>query len=240
MKTLEELTSHIKKHNDAVIIVGPGISKDIKNYSVEDFNKLYTRKNLIKDPSSTWKFYFDNIKNNINETIAYDLISQINNSVILDQNINGSIVASYLHGHINLYKCQRCKVLYPSEAINVNEITSIPDNCELCNGKIRPTVLLSGERYDQIIFDDFKTNLLNTHTVILIGMDYSEEVIINLIADFGDMKANLNAEGNPDNERVLVVIQAEEESFDPNNLSFCEFLVKGDINKSLAKLVDKL
>lgn len=237
MNNLKDLVSHIKKHNDAVIIVGPGINPSKPNYTIEEFNEKYNRRTLIRDYKTAWDFYFNNILKGINNTIAYDIISQINNAVILDQNIDGSINASYLHGHIDLYKCQKCKVTYPSKAIIMNPLTFTPHSCELCDGKIRPTVLLSGERYDQILFDDFKTKLLNTHTLILVGMDYTEEPLINLIADYGDMKSQLNAEGNPDNERVIVAIQSKDEEFDPNDLSFCEFLVKGNIIESLDKLI---
>ena len=241
MKTINDLTNHIKKHNDAVIIVGPGINPIESDYSVDDFNKNYTRKTLVRNPFTAWKFYFDNLQVKLNNSKAYELIEQINSSLVLDQNTNGSISAAYLHGHVNLFKCQKCKVVYPSAGVDISITeTEVNADCELCGGILRPTILLSGERYDQILFDDFKSKLLNTHTLILIGMDYTEESLLNLIADYGDMKSQLNADGNPENERALIAIQSDEEEFDPNELAFCEFLVKGDITDSLKRLVDVL
>lgn len=239
MKKISELVSHIKKHNDAVIIIGGGINPDKPTYDIETFNREYNRKNLKRNPTALWSFYANNINSNINDCESYKLIEKINNSMILDQNTNGSIPASYLHGHVDLFKCQKCKVVFPIEGLVLDPSNNItPGECECCGGQLRPTVLLSEERYDQLLFDDFKDKLLNTHTLILIGMDYTEAPLLNLIADYGDMKSQLNAEGNPDNERAIVAIQSEDEEFDPNYLAFCEFLVKGDIEKSIKKLVE--
>lgn len=239
MKTVQELVSHIKKHDDAVIIIGPGINPIQSKYTSEQFNSEYTMKELKRNIKKTFKFFEEYIYGEINNSEAYDLIDKINHSLILDQNINGSLAAFYLHGHIDIFKCQKCKTIFPIEGIKDSNDNFII-TCECCGGKIRPSVLVSGERYDQIIFDQFKKALLDTHTLILVGMDYTEESLLNLIADYGDMKSQLNAEGNPENERVLIAVQSDSETFDPNEITFCEFLVKGDITKSLERLSELL
>ena len=240
MKTLNELTAHIKKHNDAVIIIGPGINPNKPKYDTDEFNAKYNRKNLKRNYDELIKFYIDNIHSEINTSKSYDLIKAINHSLLLDQNVNGSITASYLHGHVNIFKCQKCNNIYPLEGIELNTEEYTVSDCECCGSKLRPSVLLSAERYNQEIFDEFKEKLLDTHTLILIGMDYSEAPLLNLIADYGDMRSQLNAEGNEDNERCIVVIQSKEEEFNPNEITFCEFLVKDDIENALTRLVGAL
>lgn len=236
MKTLDELVKHIKTHKDAVIVVGPGINPYKPSYSIDEFNEHYNRKLLRRDPEKLWNFYLENVITDINNSVVYDYIEEIDRSLVVDQNINGSIAATYLHGHVNLYKCQKCKTLYPIEGLETEE--GIITECENCGNHLRPTVLLSGERYNQVQFDEFKEKLLETHTLILIGIDYTEEAILNLIADYGDMKANCNANSDENNQRVIVAIQNKEEEFNPNEIARCEFLVKDDITNAMSRFMD--
>ena len=246
MKKISELVVHMNKHKDAIIIVGPGVQEIPNDYTNEEFNEHYNRKNLVRNPEDLWKFFNDKMHDRGVDDKLYTAFRKIEElsdvtSLVLTQTMHNPIIKNIanLHGSVFLYTCQKCKNLYTDDYVYLDQanheerITS----CELCEGKLRPTALLSGERYDQLLFDNFKNSLLNTHTLILVGMDYSEESLLNLIADYGDIKAQLNADGNPENERVIVSIQSEEEAFDPNDLTFCEFLVKGDIIKSIDKLI---
>lgn len=233
MKTIQELINHLKTHKDAVIIIGPGLNSEEVKYTTDEFNENYNRKNLKRDPKRLWDFFNDKIRGPLSDKKGYDLVNQIDHALILDQNINGSTAASYLHGHVNIFMCQKCKTLYTQEYVYSHDPYEVC--CETCEGTIRPTVLLSGERYNQGIFDEFKEALLNAHTVILVGIDYTEDAILNLIADYGDMKAQLNAEGK--DTRCLVAIQSIEEEFNPNEITYFEFLVKDDIDSSLGRLL---
>lgn len=228
MNTLKELVAHMKNYKDAVIIVGSGINPHSLNYTTEEFNEKYNRKSLVRNYEETMAFYADNIEQPINDIGVYELIKEIDHSLILDQNINGSIAASYLHGHVNIFKCIKCKTVFPIEGL-------MGTTCECCGANLRPSVLLAGERYDQVLFDEFKEKLLNTHTVFLIGMDFNEDALLNLIADYGDMKAQLNAEGKE--ERVLISIQEKDLDFNPNEITHFEFLVKDDVKNALARFI---
>ena len=69
-------------------------------------------------------------------------------------------------------------------------------------------------------------------------MDYSEQPILNLIADFGDKKAMHNAKAIDEEEKYLVVIQEDKEDFfDLNSITFCEYLVK---DKNIEDAIDRL
>lgn len=235
MRTLDNLIEHLKKHKDAVIILGPGIDPNKKEYDIADFNEHYNRKQLRRNPEALWNFFESNIYRDINYSSVYDAVNNIDHSLIVDQNNNGSIAATYLHGHINLFSCQKCKTTYTINSVKTDE--GFNTECEICGSAIRPSVLLSGERYNQVQFDELKESLLNTHTLFLIGMDYSEEALLNLICDYGDMKAQINSDGNPENERMIVVVQSKEEDFDPNEIVRCEFLVKDDIPSAMERLM---
>jgi NAD-dependent SIR2 family protein deacetylase len=236
MNTLNELINHLKKHKDAIIIVGSAINSYDKNYTSEEFNYNYNRKNLKRNPEKLWSFYYNNILTDIDYNDIYDMINKIDYDLLVNQNINGPInnKALNIHGHINKYICPKCKTIYSSNSFEDN--TTIP-TCEICGKALKPSVLLTGERYDQTEFDNLKQKIINTHSLILIGMDYTEQPLLDLIADYGDIKSQINANGNSEEERVLVAIQNEEEEFDPNQITFCEFLVKDNIEDALTRLL---
>lgn len=237
MNTVQELIKHLKKHKDAVIIVGSEVNQLKKDYRTEDFNEIYNRKNLKRNPKELWDFYSKNILTDIDDNNIYNLIQNLDYSLLVNQNINGPTVEKTfdIHGNVGIYICPKCKTVYSSKAVFDGEDTH--NECELCGAIIRPTVLLTGERYDQAMFDSLKDNLITTHTLILIGMDYSEQPLLDLIADYGDIKSQVNASGDPENQKAIVVIQTAEQPFDTNEITFCDFVVKDDIETALDRLI---
>lgn len=241
MKTIKDLKEHLEKYKDAIIIIGPGIlSKENRPlYSIEDFNENYNRKVLARDNKKLWKFFKEYIYNELNsESLdAYESLKFLipYSSTIIDQNPNSPYPitnAILLHGKQDLYKCQRCKTLYVPESIDDTY------TCEACGKSIRPSVLLSGERYDDNEFHRIKEEFNKTHTIILLGIDYSEISLLDLIAKFDDKRAVEQDFGKNENveERIIVAIQEEDEDFDPNELAFCNFLVKDNIKAALVRL----
>jgi NAD-dependent SIR2 family protein deacetylase len=237
LNTLKELIEHIKKHKDAVIIIGSEVNKLKTEYTTEDFNEIYNRKNLKRAPEKLWDFYKDNILTEIDDNDMYKLIKEMDYALVVNQNINSPLRSNAfdIHGNVDSYMCPRCKTIYTSDYVNTEE--DLKKDCELCGATIKPSVLLAGERYDQAQFDDLKEKLIATHTLILIGMDYTEQPLLDLVADYGDIKAQVNANGNPDDQKALVVIQTEEQEFNPNQITFCDFVVKGDIEDSLVRFM---
>ena len=137
-----------------------------------------------------------------------------------------------LHGSIYSWICPKCKCIYASNSII--DLEQYP-KCELCDTAIRPTALFVGERYDQALFDKFKDELAKTHTLFLIGVDYTEEPIIDAISQYGLHKTTHN-EKNED-KKIIVCIQDKNEPFDPNEIAFCEFLVKDNIESAMERLI---
>lgn len=237
MRTLPELIEHIKKHKDAVIIIGSEVNKLKIDYSIEDFNENYNRKNLRRSPETLWNFYNDAMLTPIDDNKIYDLIQKMDYELVVNQNINSPIKnkAFNIHGNVDVYMCPKCKTIYTSNFVYPGE--EFHNECELCGSVIRPSVLLTGERYDQAMFDSMKDKIAVAHTLILIGMDYTEQPLLDLIADYGDIEAQLKAAGNPDDQKVIVAIQSQEQEFDPNDITFCDFLVKDDIENALTRML---
>lgn len=242
-RTVKNLVNHLNKYKDAVIIVGPGAlaQQDKNDYSVEEFNYNYNRKSLVRDPQKMWNFFNDNMKKDLsNETMdTYRAIKELDDvtGLIIDQNINAPhmMKKADLHGSLHKFKCNKCKITYTSDYVYGPEDETFTTECEECGGTIRPTALLSGERYDNAMFLDVQEKIKASHTLILLGMDYTEESLMQLIAEYGDVKSFINAKED-DEEKMLVSIQTLEEEFDPNEMAFFEFIVKGNIKDALLRL----
>lgn len=240
-RTVKDLVEHLNKYKDAVIIVGPGAlaPQDKNEYSIEEFNNNYNRKALVREPQKMWDFFNDKMRKEISEETfnTYRAIKQFDDitALIIDQNTNAPMMAKKadLHGSLHNFKCNKCKISYTSNYIY--DCEEEVHECEVCGGTIRPTALLSGERYDNAIFLDVQEKIKASHTVILIGMDYTEESLMQLIAEYGDVKSFINAKEEGE-EKMLVSIQTKEEEFDPNEMAFFEFIVRDNIEDALKRL----
>lgn len=240
-RTVKDLVEHLNKYKDAVIIVGPGAlaPQDKNDYSMEEFNENYNRKSLVREPEKMWNFFNEKMKKDFsNETRdTYVAIKELNDiaSLIIDQNTNAPHMDKKvdLHGSLHKFKCNKCKTIYTDAY--VYGLGKETHECEVCGGTIRPTVLLSGERYDNAIFLEVQEKIKASHTLILIGMDYTEESLMQLIAEYGDVKSFINAKEEGE-EKMLVSIQTTDEEFDPNEMAFFEFIVKDNVKDALIRL----
>lgn len=244
-RKVEDLVSHLKKYKDAVIIVGPGILENpiIKK---EEFNGKYTLKAFRRDKKTFWQYYLDNLNKEMDDK-ANSVIDLIDkhlseySSIVIDQNINSRAIdkGERLHGSIYEYKCPKCKTVYTEEYMKLDGHSN--SYCELCSTDLRPSVLFYGEKYNRAIYDKIVDLMNETHTVILIGMDYTEVSLIDILVDYGVIKsiASSGDEENTPDEKMIVAIQNEKEEIDPNEIVFCEFLVKGDIKESIDRLLSK-
>lgn len=236
MKTLKELVDHMKKYKDAIIIIGSKANSFKSDYSIDDFNENYNRKIFKRNNDKLWDFYNNKILTETDNSKIYNIIKKIDYSLIVNQNVNGPILDNTfnIHGNINKYICSKCKTIYTSDYVFFDN--KINNHCELCDGYIRPSVLLSGERYDQILLDDFKDKIEKSHTLFLIGVDYNEEIINDLICNYGDLR--IPRSSLDDTNRIIVALEPNEEEFDPNELVFCDFLVKDNIKNSLERFIE--
>ena len=239
MRTVQDLVEHMKKYKDAVIIFGSNIDNCGQALSKEEFNKSYTRKNLVRNPECLWEYFLnemytepskrvDTVKREIEK--MDDVVSAIVNQTMFYPNLNKSIP---LHGSIDKFICSKCKTEYTIDYITSKE--PFEYECELCDGHIRPTALLAGERYVKADLDAVKEAIKNTHTLFLIGMDYTEQALMEIISEYADV-TSFNAD-TTEEEHMLIAVQNNEESFDPNEMAFFHFIVKDDISEAMKRLI---
>lgn len=239
MKTAKDLVEHLNKYKDAVIIIGPGVLEEKLEYDMNEFNDNYNRKALVREPNKLWNFFIDKMYRTatLKEKEMFNTIKQLEDitGLVINQNMIAHTIGNTidLHGSINKFMCPKCKIQYTIDYVLSKE--PYEHECECCGATIRPTALLSGERYNKIEFNKIEEAVLSTHTIILIGMDYTEEALMKLIAYFGDAKAFTNEKG--EEQKVLVSIQTPEEEFDPNEMTHFEFIVKDDIKAALDRLI---
>ena len=240
MRTVKDLVSHLNKYKDAVIILGPGALEVKDNYSIEEFNENYTRKALVREPEKLWNFFIDKMyreatskEEDLFKTIKFfeDITGLVINQNMIAHTIGNSID---LHGSIHKFICPKCKINYTTDYIFSREPYEC--ECEVCGATLRPTALLSGERYNKLELNKIEDAILSTHTIILIGMDYTEEALMKLIAHYGDVKSFINEKG--EEQKVLVSIQTQEEELNPNEMANSELIVRDDIQSALNRLRD--
>lgn len=248
LKSIKDLKQHLHKYKDALIIIGPDAIKqlELKAPSYEELDNNFTRKSLRKTPEEFWEFYKKEVYTDTSKMELSDTqkaIMELNDkglvSYVYNQNHDGLLAYKGMDNSIDhkgsmlSYTCQRrsCGVVYPNDYV-MSFDEGIP-KCEVCNTDIRPSILLSGENYNDDIFLELKERLLETHTLILLGIDIKEDAILNLIADYGDIKALDNQgvdQGIEDSKsRMIVTIQRPDLELDMNEVAFSEFLVKDDI-----------
>lgn len=237
----------MNKYKDAVFIIGPGALSKPLSYDKEEFNEKYSRKKLIRDPEVFWDFVASNMLQPFSheDQETYRMLSKVKEvtQLIVNQNSVGFLQddAVNLHGLTTLFMCPKCKTFYPLEYVTHEPFDAestkaqLQTVCELCDATIRPTALLSGERYAKTDYDRTIAALQNTHTVVLLGMDYSEESLMEQVSQFGDVKTFINSSAGEE-EKMLVVIQSKEEPFDPNEMAFCEFLVRDNVKSALGRM----
>lgn len=239
-RTVKDLIEHMQKYKDAVIIFGSNIEKDAQGFSKEKFNEFYTRKNLVRNPEMLWTYFLDEMYVEPSERIDAvkrqvekmdDVIGTIVNQSMFYPNLNKSIS---LHGSIDRFVCSKCKTEYTIDYITSKE--PFEHECELCDGHVRPTALLSGERYVKADFDAVKEAIKNTHTLFLIGMDYTEKALMEMITEYADV-TSFNADTSEE-EHMLVAVQSSDEEFNPNEMAFFNFIVKDDVAEAMKRLVE--
>lgn len=242
MRTVKELIEHLDKYKDAVVIVGPGALESKLGYSMDEFNENYNRKSLVREPEKLWSFFANKMYREITEA-EIELFKTIDKlkdftSLVVNQNMIAYTIGNSidLHGSIHKFICPKCKIQYTDDYIFSRE--PYENECEVCGAVIRPTALLSGERYNKLEFNSVEEAILSSHTIILVGMDYTEEALMKLIAHYGDVKSFINEKG--EDQKVLVSIQSKEEEFDPNEMAHFEFIVRDDVQAALDRLIDNI
>lgn len=255
MANINELKNHMQKHKDAVVLIGPDAIKELNLFrsNQEELKEKFNKKVLRRKPIEFWDYFVKNVYINPDEndmTSTQKSILQLFKlglvSNIIDLNGDGLMLAHegqvdgliQLHGDIQTYTCQNpsCKTSYSRQYVFGIE-DEIKNTCELCDKPIRPDILLIGENYDDDKYHLLKTLIANTHTLITVGLDYSEEPIINLIADYGDIKELSKQQEDP---KMLVGVHKSDLELDVNEVAFHEFLAKDEVSLALSRLLKLL
>lgn len=253
-REIKDLIDHLKKHKDAVLIIGEKIAPElnIKSISDEDGEKMFNRKSWVKNPTEFWTYYFENIYKNIDEIkeipkiyksieelLSLGLIKRVfsmNTHGILEDTVS-------LKGVGTGAKCSKCGEEYDLEAVTGDLIEAMPKlTCKKCNSKkIRPTCLMYGEHY---LFNEMKDMLAeifneqeekevipNTHTVIYLGVDMEEDFMGELIDNYILVRDRI------EDECFNVMIT---DSIGTVELFKPEFATTENIEDSLNRLIDLL
>ena len=220
----------------------------------ERCSNIYTRKAMIKNPNIFWSFY-DNIvlKDPEESTETYDLIKELLDmnliKTVVDFNTDGTlsdVKENYipLRGNRNTLYCVKCGKKYDISDVNLNtdKVLMCGDIGNTnCKGKIKPTVPFYYEGYypeliSELFHEIFKYDDedkppvgLNTHTLILIGADFDEDLIDEIIVGFNQFKKQDN----------LTVAMSEGDSMFLNEYTI-DFGTDYDISESLKKLINML
>lgn len=241
--TKQDLFDHLEKYKNAVFIVGPNAQTIEQKYTLQEFEENYTNKNLRRNTKDFWKFYRDKMITEVKKEDAYEVLKELDEKGyikrVYSQNTSPALqscIASkveYLHGRHDLYKCTKCKVFYTEEyAKDFEEPT-----CELCGKPIRPTVLFPGENYDDDLYHQLKEDLVETNTLFLVGFDFLEDAIAALVFQFIDNKNMKNRLGDPDQKSMIVCVGGDGDR-DLDKEAIFEFLVYGDVNASMKRLME--
>ena len=271
-RPITDLIEHLKKYNDAVMIVGSKTLQRVlpeKEQDDPDFIKkeplffqpgessmnIFSRKTMIKSPDMFWKFYEQmimkdpeestNTYNKIKELVDMKLIKSV-----IDFNTDGTlsnIKSEYIpmRGNRNILQCVKCGKTFNTSDINLDvskPILCCDYNDELCKGKIKPTIPFYGEKYctedtsrvfhDIFTYDeDDKPIGLNTHTLILIGPNFAEDLLDEIITGFNQFRPQ-----QPDTFSVFIT---DNDDMYMNDY-LADFGTTYDIEESLTKLINML
>ena len=243
---LEVLLNHLKEYKDAVVVLGPDIAK-INVEVTEDSKDNFNRKTMVRDPQTFWNYYAENLMkiysyNDITTETVEALLDLQLHSAVIDINIIDVLNhTSAIHpaGKNKRLECVKCGKAYNAEEMyHQLKFQDTTLKCS-CGGNIKPTVLCFGEKYPLNVYNEVKNAIfneengkvsLNTHTLIFIGVDFSDSLVSEIIDSFDALK---------DVNHYTVVI-ADREHIEDVIYYNPEFGVSDDIQQGVSRLIDLL
>ena len=164
---------------------------------------------MIKEPNKFWNFYVDKIM--IPLAATNKTTAQINR--LLEMNVHSSIIDTNIvktvindgkredlispNGKNNILECVKCHKTFEANKM-IDELKSTEKTLKCgCGGNIKPTVLYHGEKYNMNMYKAVKDAIfkeennkpeLNTHTLIFIGVDFTDSLISELIDSYDHSK----------------------------------------------------
>lgn len=243
---IKVLLNHLKEYKDAVIILGPDIAHE--NVAVsEDSKDKFNRKTMVRDPQSFWSYYAENLM----KIFSYNDVTTETVEALLDLNLHSSVIDTNIIDiltHTNVIspagknktlRCVKCGKNHDAEPMYAQlRFQDTTLKCD-CGGNIKPTVLCMGEKYPLNVYNEVKDAIfteengkvsLNTHTLIFIGVDFSDSLISEIIDSFDALKDNVH----------YSVIIADKEHREDVIYYNPEFGVCDDIQQGVSRLIDLL
>ena len=244
---LDVLLNHLKEYKDAVIILGPDIAKQNISVEEETSKDCFNRKTMVKNPQKFWKYYTENLM----KLYSYQDITTETVEALLDLNLHSTVIDTNIidvlthtsvispAGKNKRLECVKCHKAYNAEEMyHQLKFQDTTLKCS-CGGNIKPTVLCFGEKYPMNIYNQVKNAIfteekgkvsLNTHTLIFIGVDFSDSLISEIIDSFDALK---------DMNHYTVVIADKDHREDVIYYN-PEFGVCDDIGQGVSRLIDLL
>ena len=240
----QDLINHLYKYKDAVVIVGDHVIKERNNKVDEDTKDILNRKNMVKDPKFFWEYYYVNFyqdyevnenetEESISELIDFDLVSSVINqpSYCLYDEHNKNVID--LKGKCNEAICVKCRKIYNIKDVVGEVAGNTAATCE-CKGRLKPTVPMYNEKYDVVAYEDtissiVKDDELQTHTLICIGVDFTEDIFHELVQNFRALKYST------EETRFLVIIT--DGDVEVINSYEADFATAGEMKESIERLI---
>lgn len=184
MKILEEVAKWIKQSKKTVVLTGAGMSTESGIPDFRSANGWWTKTNPQQVASITalnehyslfHEFYtlrIEKLKGCKPHEGHYVLAEWEEKgilSAIATQNVDGLHLQAgnknvdELHGSIHIIRCNDCNAQATKEAFFNKE------TCKICNGKLRPNVVLFGEMLPEREWNNALTNIREADLVIVIG-----------------------------------------------------------------------
>ena len=223
-RTFKDLCDQLKQKEN-IIVIGPGIDQNYNKIDSKNFNKTYTIKNMRRNPKIAIDFYKNNLINKSIDSSIYDLIYSIPHTLIVDQNTNAPFdILKHedylaLHGHQFVFECMKCKKKI-KDIVMSDSITS-DSKCE-CGSPIRPSILMSGEKYKGADYEKLMTSFVTAKTLFLIGVDFNEEFICDIIDEFNKKRA-LDFK-----DYMIICVKQKKDLLNLDQFGFFDFIVEDD------------
>ena len=244
---LDVLLRHLKTYKDAVIILGPDIASENLFVEEETSKDKFNRKSMVRDPKAFWGYYVENLMRlysyqDITTETVEALLDLKLHSAVIDTNIIDVLTHTPVispAGKNKRLECVKCHKAYDAEKMyHQLKFQDTTLKCD-CGGNIKPTVLCFGEKYPMNVYNQVKDAIfieengkvsLNTHTLIFIGVDFSDSLISEIIDSFDALK---------DQNHYTVVIADKEHREDVIYYN-PEFGVSDDIQQGVSRLIELL
>ena len=101
-----------------------------------------------------------------------------------------------------------------------DSITS-DSKCE-CGNPIRPSILMSGEKYKGADYEKLMTSFVTAKTLFLIGVDFNEEFVCDIIDEFNKKRA-LDFK-----DYMIICVKQKKDLLNLDQFGFFDFVVEDD------------